>query len=315
MSKTTFGNIIERYRKKLNVSQKIVHEGIGSQASYRRGESDEREVDFLIQETILARLGQSAADFELILSDEEYDMWMERLAIRSALAGKDYETVEKLVSEYRARYASAHKLHEQFCLYYELKLAEQNGADRKVLGSMAAEALSLTKKVEDMPRLRQSLYTPMELDLLLTLIQYRHEKWNNMFTNGNCLLKIIEYVNEYYSIERQEDIEGRAWLELLRVAEKYEDPEQLLDYVDKAIACFCSATGIERLGEVRFKKAQLLWRGCEDAVDKEQQLQQCKEECKMAYSIFDVLGRAEKVREIEEFCLGELQWHITMQIE
>lgn len=315
MSKTTFGTIIEKYRKKLNVSQKVVHEGIGSQASYRRGESDEREVDFVIQETILARLGQSATDFELILDDEEYDMWMERLAIRSATAGKDYDTVEKLVKEYRLRYAAVHKLHEQFCLYYELKLAEWHGEERKTLSALAAEALSLTKQIDDMPRLRESLYTPMELDLLLTLIQYRHEHWNNLFKNGNCLQKIIEYVNEYYSIERQEDIEGRAWLELLRVAEKYEDPEQLLVYIDKAIACFCGATGIERLGEVRFMKAQLLWRGYEDATDKEQQLHLCKEECKMAYCIFEVLRRTEKVREIEEFCLGELQWHITMQIE
>lgn len=315
MKKNTFGTIIETYRKKLNVSQKIVYEGIGSQASYRRGESDEREVDFVIQETILARLGQSATDFELILSDEEYDVWMERLAIRSALAGKDYEAVESLIKEYRRAHARKHKLHEQFCLYYELKLAEWRREDRKVLSGLAAQALCLTKRIDDMPRKGQSLYTPIELDLLLTLIQYRHENWNNLFTNGNCLQKMIEYVEAYYSIERQEDIEGRAWLELLRISEKYDEPEQLLIYIDRAIACFSGATGIERLGEVRFMKAQLLWRGYENSVDKEQQLYLCKEECKMAYCIFDVLRRTEKVHEIEEFCLGELQWHITMQIE
>lgn len=315
MNKTTFGTIIERYRKKLNVSQKVVHEGIGSQASYRRGESDEREVDFVIQETILARLGQSAADFELVLSDEEYDMWMERLAVRSAFAGKDYAAVEALVAAYRLEHADKHILHEQFCIYYEMKLAEQRGEGRKALCGLAAKALNLTKQIDDIPRCGESLYTPIELDLLLTLIQYRHENWNNLFKNGNCLLKIIEYVGEYYSVERQEDIEGRAWLELLRVSEKYEEPEQLLAYIDKAIACFSGATGIERLGEVRFMKAKLLWRGYEEAGNKEQQLHLCKEECKMAYCIFDVLRRTERVQEIEDFCLGELKWHITMQIE
>jgi len=315
MNKTTFGTILERYRKKLNVSQRTVYEGIGSQSSYRRGESDEREVDFVIQETILARLGQSATDFELILSDEEYDVWMERLAIRSALAGKDYTTVDVLVKEYRREHAGKHKLHEQFCLYYELKLAEWRGEAHSVLCSLAAQALRLTKQIDDMPRVPHSLYTPIEMDLLLTLIQYHHDKWSNTFANGNCLQKIIEYVQAYYSIECREDIEGRAWLELLTVAEKYAEPKRLLEYIDKAIACFCGATGIERLGEVRFRKAQLLWRSYEDADDKEQQLYLCKEECKMAYCIFDVLGHKETVQEIEEFCLGELQWHITMQIE
>ena len=311
MKKTTFGTIIERYREKLNVAQRVVHEGIGSQASYRRGESDEREVDFVIQETILARLGQSATDFELILGDDEYDVWMERLAIQSAMAGKDYESVEEKVKAYRCEHADKHILHEQFCLYYEMKLAEWRGADRKVISSIAAQALGLTKRIDDMPQPGMSLYTPIEMDLLLTLIQYRHEKWNNLFTNGNCLQKMIEYVGQYYSVERREDIEGKAWLELLRISEKYDEPQQLLSYIDKAIACFSGATGIERLGEVRFMKAKLLWRGYAEADDKEQQLHLCKEECKMAYCIFDILKREEKVREIKEFCLGELQWHIT----
>lgn len=314
MKKNTFSAIIEKYRMKWDVTQMIVYEGIGSQSSYRRGESDERELDFVIQETILARLGQSAEDFELVLCDEEYDMWMERLAIRSALAGKDYPAVEKLVEQYRRKHARKHILHEQFCLYYELKLAQQRGEDRERLGSMAAAALSLTKSTQDMPG-KQSLYSPMELDLLLIMIQQRHEPWNILFRNGNCLLKIIEYVGKYYSVECREDIEGKAWLELLYISEKYDEPEQLLDYIDKAIACFCGATGIERLGEARFMKAKLLHRLCNAGEEKEKRLQSCREECKMAYAIFSALRRSAKVQEIEKFCLGEMQWHITMQPE
>lgn len=315
MDKTAFGEIIARYREKYDVSQMVVHEGIGSQASYRRGESEEREVDFVIQETLLARLGQSATDFELMLSDEEYDVWMERLAVRSAMAGKDYQAVEEIIKRYRQENADKHKLHEQFCLYYEMKLAQWRGADKEEILELAQRALALTKEIDAVPECKQNLYTPIELDLLLTLIQYGHEKWSRLLEIVYCLKKIIDYVDAYYSIERQEDIEGRAWIELIRVAERYENADELLTYIDKAIACFSGATGIERLAEVRFIKAKLLWRCNKDADDKEEQMRLCKEECMMAYCIYDVLGHIEKIKEIEDFCLGELEWHITMQIK
>lgn len=314
MDKSTLGKIITRYQKKHGVTQKIVHEGIGSQASYQRVDYVDRDVDFIIQETMLARVGLSAESFEIVLGDEEYDEWMLRMEIRAAAVTKDASVVEEKISLYRQEHAQKHILHEQFCLYYEMKLAQWRGEKADVIGDLAERALQLTKRVDDMPNPRLNLYTPMEMDLLLTLVQLQYGFWNNKWNGLPCLQKIIEYAREYYTIEKREDIEGRARLQQIERLWQYESRETLLPYIDETIACFSGATGISRLGEARFIKAKLLWKEHEEAEDEELQRKLSMRECMMAYSIFQALHRNDKLKEIEDFCEGELQWHITTQI-
>lgn len=315
MKKTTFGTIISAYRKKYGLRQKAICKGICPESTCARAELEGIEVDFLTQEALLARMGLSADDFELLLGDEDYVLRSERGAIRSDMAGHNFVELESKVNHYIAKYAECGKLHKQFYLYYQMKLAQWRGESSDVICRLAEQALACTKESDGVPHCKENLYSHTELDLLLTLIQYAFGSWSNPLRSGNCLLKIIEYVGVYYATERQEDIEGRAWIQLIEVAEKYESTVTLLAYIDKAIACFAGATGIERLAEVRFIKAKLLWKSCDEVEDAEKQIELCKEECCMAYCIYEVLGRGEKLQEVEAFCEEKLQWHITMQMK
>ena len=148
--------------------------------------------------------------------------------------------------------------------------------------------------------------------MLLILLHYRYGEWKENYKVENCLRKIIEYVGVYYEVERLEDIEGRAWLELLQLLEARNTPEEQLEYIDKAIACFSKGTGILRLAYVRFMKAKLLGKLWSEGREAESLKKRCQNECRMAYAIYDVMGREEQLSEIEYFCLEELQWHITI---
>lgn len=315
MKNTTFGTIVSAYRKKYGLRQRAICKGICPESTCVRAELEGIEVDFLIQEALLARMGLSADDFELLLGDEDYVLRSERGAIRSDMAGRNWLELEKKLNDYIAKYGDSSLLHKQFYLYYQVKLAQWRGEQPDVICQLAEAALSCTKESGEVPHSKDNLYSHTELDLLLTLIQYGFGDWNDPFKSGDCLQKIIEYVGVYYATERQEDIEGRAWIQLIKVAEKFESTVKLLSYIDKAIACFSGATGIERLAEVRFIKAKLLWKSCDEVDDKEKQIEFCKEECCMAYCIYEVLGRVEKVQEVEAFCEEKLQWHITMQMK
>ena len=314
MDKCVLGKVIDKYKSKYKVTQKVIHEGIGSQGSYQRGEYTDRDVDFIIQETMLARVGRGVESFEVILGDEEYDKWALRMSIRSAMAAKDYDFVAEKVRFYRENHSEKHKLHEQFCQYYEMKLACLRGEKAEVVGPLAERALNITKKVDDMPLREDSLYTPMELDCLLVLIQCRYGCWEDQWRCVEGLRKIIEYAKIYFSLEKREEIEGKARIEQIKIMEQFENTEKLLLYVNEAITCFSGATGIERLAEVRFIKARLLWKGYANTAKQMEQKKSCMQECLMAYSIYEALGREEKMQEIEIFCVEELQWHITMQI-
>lgn len=280
-----------------------------------RMERDARVVDLVVQETLLARVGQNVANFEVLLGDEVFDLWAERMAIRSAMAGKQFDIVRERVKAYRLENADKHKLHEQFCLYYEMKLAEWQGEESERICQIAEKALSFTKENDEQPEIKDCLYTPMEIDLLLTLIQHQYREWRNPWKRESCLLKMLKYMEVYFSLERQEDIEGRAWIELLKLKEEYGDSEKLFSYIDRAIASFASGSGILRLAEVRFMKAKLLLKCSRTAEDCEEKLKQCREECKMAYDIYDVMECEVQRREVEKFCEEELRWHITMQMK
>ena len=116
MNQVTLGTILTKYREKYELAQRDVCEGICGRTTYLRVEGGTEEVDFVVQETLLARLGQDAVDYEVVLDDDAYDAWTMRLAIRSNLAGRQYDVLQKLVEEYRGEFAGRHKLHEQFCL-------------------------------------------------------------------------------------------------------------------------------------------------------------------------------------------------------
>ena len=317
MKTTTFGTIVSAYRKKYGLRQRAICKGICPESTCVRAELEGIEVDFLTQEALLARMGLSADDFELLLGDEDYVLRSVRGAIRSDLAGRNWTELEKKLNDYILNYKDKDKtgLHKQFYLYYQVKLAQWRGDCSDEICRLAEQALSCTKEPNEVPHPADNLYSYMELDLLLTLIQYEFGSWKEPFKCGDCLQKIIDYVGVYYATERQEDIEGRAWIQLIKVAEKFESTVKLLSYIDKAIACFSGATGIERLAEVRFIKAKLLWKSCAEVEDAEKQIELCKEECCMAYCIYEVLGRAEKVQEVEAFCEEKLQWHITMRMK
>ena len=315
MNQITLGAIIAKYRGKHNLRQQDICNGVCDRSTYIRVESGAQEVDFVVQETLLARLGQDAIDFEFMLDDDAYGVWSERLAIRSAMAGRQYSVVQDRIREYRRGYAGIHKLHEQFCLYYEMKLAQCWGENAVYICELAEKALSLTKTIGGMPEIKKNLYTPIEMDLLLTLLEYQYKNWNSIWQCRECLMKILEYISVYYSIESREDVQGRTWLELLKVEATYSESQQLLEYIERAISCFIGGNGILRLAEVRFFKAKLLHRISSTIEIREELEEKCRDECMIAYNIYDVLECTKEREAVERFCEEELQWHITTQMK
>lgn len=315
MERNIYGKILTRYRQKYDLQKKVICKGICSEATYLRTEKEVRVVDFIVLETLLARLGQNAVNFEMILEDEDFDLWVRRMAIRSAMAGKQFDIVREKVMAYRRENADRHKLHEQFCLYYEMKLAEWQGEDEEKICRLAQKALAFTKESGELPEIKNCLYTPMELDLLLSLVQHQYQDWSSSWKREGCLLKMIEYVEKYFIMERQEDIEGRIWMALLKLEEAQGEDEKLLTCIDRAIACFSGGNGILRLADARFMKAKLLLKISRSVESGEAERTQCREECRMAYAIYEVMEREEQQREVERFCEKELEWHITMQMK
>lgn len=311
------GLILEGYSTKFGVLLNVIYEGLCNSATFSRILRHQREADFLLIESILARVGVDVEELECLAGDDDYDLWTERLAIASAMCGKDMEQVSERLTYYEGVIPSkeALHLHRQFVLYYKMKLAEWRGEAPEIVCSLGKEALLLTKSLEEVPCVGKNLYTPMELDILITLMCHRYDRWQESYKVENDLRSIIEYVDYYYNVKRLEEIEGRAWMGLLHLAEEENNMSKLFGYLDKAIACFSGGTGIIRLAQARFLKARYLAKVREGEDGDSDWKESCMEECKMAYCIYRTMGYEKEREEIEEFCRRELTCPFTMQMK
>lgn len=312
MEKNTFGKVSASYRKRYGLQRKVIYEGICSPATFTRAETEERNLDFLVIETLLARMGKRSVGFESMLREEDGALWEKRLEIKVAMSNGDYPAVDRGIQEYRLQVSQENWLHEQFCLYYEMKLAERNGKDQDKVCKLAARALALTKEKFDLPDQQNNLYTPMEMDMLLALFRNRQGEWKASCRVESGLLDIVRYMEICYQEDRHEDIEGDVWLELIKVSECSDENGKELYYIEKALKCFDGTTGIRRLAELHFIKAKLIerWKragdGCKDW------LRECMEECRMAHTIYAIMGMDRERNAVEKYCEEELQWHITI---
>ena len=333
MEKNRFGKIAENYQKIYGVEKKSIYTGICSGATFTRAQTEERNLDYLTIETLLARMGKNADGFESLLRQEDGELWENRLAIKWAILEHDYTAANEMLHEYWKKAPEDNKLHEQFCLYYEMKLAdrEEAGTDRTYQTCrLAWQALRLTKQDIEGPHVKKNLYTPMEMELLLTLIRYRQEAvclpdpekpgkmthpsaaWKEDCRAESILWDMTKYMELYYQNDRLEEIKGNVWLELMRLLEQSGRDDRLRFCIEKALESFAGATGIRRLAELHFIKARLIGR-LKTGWDGSGHWQElCKEECRMAYAVCVTMEMEEDLAKIEQYCREELHWHITL---
>ena len=88
-------------------------------------QTEERNLDYLVIETLLARMGKKADGFESLLRQKDGELWAKRLKIKSTMDGYGHISMDKMLCEYRMKMPKDSKLHEQFCLYHEMKLARR----------------------------------------------------------------------------------------------------------------------------------------------------------------------------------------------
>ena len=123
---------------------------------------------------------------------------------------------------------------------------------------------------------------------------------------------MTEYMGIYYQDDRQEEIKGDVWLELLRVLEQSGKDHRLRFCLEKALEAFAGANGIRRLAELHFIKARLIGRLKMEWDGSDGWLKRWKEECLMAYAVCETMEMEKELAEIEQYCREELHWHITL---
>ena len=258
-------------------------------------------------EALLGRLGKTVLQFELLLDDEDYELWKLREEMKKAEQIKDYMQMELLLEEYRTKMPS-NSVHQQFYMYHCVKCKMCDTASRETVCQMLYEALLLTK-----PNLEETdvcIYNLTEIEIVLLLYRYHFSKWENNDVEKE-LSKILMYIQKVYSGRLKQETEIQVFLELVSYEEQMENYISAIKYIDEAIQVLSEGRSLEYIAELHFRKAQILEKQYRKNEGWETKKLICKRECLLAYHVFDTMEQDDKRNELETYCEEKLGWQIT----
>lgn len=312
MKINTVGVVLSHYRKKYQLSQTQICGGICGIPTYCRIEKGCREVDSLVSQSLVERLGKQVLEFELLLNKKDYERMVLRNQIKEKLREKDYKVAENLLDKYEMVMPKEEVLHKQFFLCGKAQILLAGKVDKNSALKMLQEALNLTKPEEENGT-EEQLYSETELKIAYLLAvnekdEARAEKQ---------MRRLLYFIEKYNDKFRQERFGLPIVKELIRMKKRQRQEETLIEYLDKAITIVSESNKIAALAGLHFEKAGAMerlfaekehWR---EEKERPQHLKDCIRECLMAYQVADAMentGLKEKIRRFSEEKLG---WQIT----
>lgn len=304
----TLGEFLKYYRHKYEFGQEKICSGICSLATLSRVEKGDRIIDSLMAESLLGRIGKQVLEFELLLNDLDYKLWCLRQEIENEMRREHFEKVKELLSIYKEQMLEE-SVHQQFIFYYEAKIKIVENAPVDEICELLYYTLKLTKTEIDSNNEENILWNPLEIELVLLLVHYRYQEWKNK-DNENMLLKLLTFVEKVYSGSQKEDTGVRILMELVELEWQLKDDRRVIKYADDAVDFIATGRGIDFLADFHFYKAKAiehLYHHTDKWCEEEKK---CKEECLMAYYVFDILKQVTEQQKLQKFCEDKLTWQI-----
>lgn len=337
MEQNTLGVALRYYRKKYKFSMAEICEGICDEVSLSRLERGYREQDSLTAGAMLGRVGIEITQFELILNDEDFELYTLRNNIAFSFKKEMYDEAVRLLDKYEKLMPNDLEIHMQFVLYYRamLVLSEAGLLKEQSYGKDLSEnktvqkackmfykALTITK-----PRLKEylngmvnsvfskhtskikMLYNPFEIELILKLIDYGYSEYRQI--GENELKAIIAYIQSYYPKKMYEETGIRIYTELINHSVAEQNYLKVIEYADKALKLISQGRNMNGMHRIYFIKAQALKKYYGNTSEWDKKEKDCKNACLIAYCLADVADDLQLIDNIVSFCKEELEWQIT----
>lgn len=101
-----FGKLIHNIRKTKKISAEVLANGLCSVRVLRDIEAGDKLPGYLLRNALIGRLGLAPEWFDNMLTPEEYEEWKIRVKIINAISDFRYSEADKLIEEYKVKYAA-----------------------------------------------------------------------------------------------------------------------------------------------------------------------------------------------------------------
>lgn len=168
MYEISIGELLERQRKEKGYSKSVVCRGLCSVTALSRYENGMRIPDKFLLEYLLQRLGYNAQQYEMIISNEEFDEMQQQKKIEELIEQGKYSEAEDEIGNYKKMKSPSKAIHEQYVFYYAGLVKKYTGEYTKAASDFET-SLSKTIVQKAYKQSGQGLLSFMELKVFKEL--------------------------------------------------------------------------------------------------------------------------------------------------
>lgn len=307
-SNNNIGTAFQYFRDKYHISQSKLCRGLCSVSTLSRLESGERDMDALILETLLERLGKSPYQFELILTDFDHDGYQKRAEINKAIDDKDIDRAYELINEYDKFASDKGTPHMQFVMVCKAKLNDLTAGNPEDTIDMLLEAIFCTVPDFDTNDMADYFLSNSELNIILDILQKMislkmKEKANKVIN------QIIDYMFWHNQMEKIISIYPKVAAIAGRFFLEQNDMDKALELCNKGIEMNKGSRRMEYLDELNLIKARATEGKIKAAgLWKTSDKMECICHYLKAYHIYGFMGDVTNAEIIKKHLQEEYQW-------
>ncbi len=307
LSDNKIGAAIQYFRESYGITQGKLCKGLCSIATLSRIEAGERDADSLLLETLLERLGRMPNQFELILTDFDYLIYVNREEITNQIKERNLDKAEELLLEYEHVAASKGNAHMQFIIYSKALMNELQGGEVDETLNLLMDAISCTVPEFKAHRIKDYYLSNNEIGIIIDIIQY-------MLLGGlidwakEILGQIIEYLELQALSEENNLIYAKVTVLAGRLYLQEGHALKAKEMCDKGIERSKGSRKMDYLGDLYYLKAKTI----EELFDKNVSMDTRREECVKnyirAYHIYNICEERSSSDMIKNYLQEEYQW-------
>lgn len=307
MENNKIGSAIQYFRESCQISQGKLCMGLCSVATLSRIEAGERDVDSLLLETLLERLGRMPNQFELILTDFDYDLYQKREEIKKRVSAKEYLSASALLQEYEQIAATKGKVHVQFIKAYQALLNELNGGTIETTIDLLMQAITCTVPDFKTTEIKDYYLSNIELNIIVDILQRMVIAGMNQSAK-QILKQVLDYLELHTSMEESNNLYARVAIIASRFYIKENNLKKALEICNKGYEKSKGSRKMDYLGELTFLKAQAEEGLLKVEIDWEEKRKNCLKLYLQAYYVMSFCEEAETAKEIRKHLREEYQW-------
>lgn len=302
------GTAILYFRETYNISQHKLGKGICSVSTLSRIEAGGRDIDAFIVETLLERLGKIPNQYELILTDFDYEAYQRRLYINRLIDDGAVDEAHKSIKEYEESTWGKASPHKQFILVSQARINELKGDKPEATIDLLMEAISCTVPDFNTNDIADYYLSNSEFNIILDILQKMISL--EMADRAHKILdQIINYLYWHNQMEQNTEIYPKVAAIGGRFYIEQNDLDKALLICNKGLKMNKGSRKIDYLAELNLLKARViekkykaagLWNTCDKS--------ECLGLYLKAYHLFTFFEDKVNAKSIKRHLQGEYIW-------